>query len=107
MWAKEIVQEWLIAGMFANEEKAEERARTVVEALSNYAEMKTHSRHIHMERCQEIGLKAVELEAAKDDLQDKVLTVHHSYMHTLANTPAVKIVENHLGRAMILHVRGE
>ena len=107
VWAKEIVQEWLITGMFANEENAEERAKGVVEALTDYAEMKTHSRHIHMERCQEIGLKVVELERAKDDLQDKVLTVHHSYMHTFANTRAVKIVENHLGRAMILHVRGE
>ncbi len=34
-------------------------------------------------------------------LQDLVLTVHHCFMITLANTAAFKIVENHLGRAHI------
>lgn len=25
-----------------------------------------------------------------------MLTVHHTYMHTLGSTPAIKIVENHI-----------
>lgn len=46
------------------------------------------------------GLKVVPLE---DDqvLQDLVLTVHHSYMHTFASSHAGKIIENHLGAAII------
>ncbi len=37
---------------------------------------------------------------ASQDLQDAVLTVHHATMHTFQG-PAVKIVENHLGRAYV------
>ena len=36
-----------------------------------------------------------------DEFQDTVLTIHHCYMHTMMNTPATKIIENHLGDAMI------
>lgn len=35
------------------------------------------------------------------EFQDLLLTVHHCYMHTLSSTAAFKIVENHLGRAMV------
>ncbi len=34
-------------------------------------------------------------------LQDKVLTVHHCFMHTLANTQAFKIIEDHRGKSFI------
>ena len=30
-----------------------------------------------------------------------VLTVHHSFVNTLMNTPSLKIIENHLSRALI------
>lgn len=32
-------------------------------------------------------------------VQDLILTTHHAFMHTFANTNAIKIVENHLGVA--------
>ena len=35
-------------------------------------------------------------------LQDLVLTVHHAYMHTFSTTPAIKIIENHNGKAMVI-----
>jgi hypothetical protein len=35
------------------------------------------------------------------ELQDLVLTVHHCYMLTLSNTLALKLIENHLGRATV------
>lgn len=34
-------------------------------------------------------------------LQDLILSVHHATMLTFANTGAIKIVENHLGRAFV------
>ena len=44
------------------------------------------------------------IEEAKDEngekdsvFQDLILTVHHCYMHTLMNTQAYKMIENHLG----------
>ena len=47
-----------------------------------------------------MGLNVIALE---DDpsLQDLVLTIHHCYMHTLANTGAFKIIENQDGKAMV------
>ena len=33
--------------------------------------------------------------------QDLVLTVHHCYMHTLGNSAAYKIIENHKGKAIV------
>jgi hypothetical protein len=32
-------------------------------------------------------------------LQDLILTAHHAFMHTFSNSPATKIIENHLGIA--------
>jgi hypothetical protein len=37
----------------------------------------------------------------EQDIQDKILSVHHSFMLTFQKTAAVKIVENHLGVAYI------
>ena len=48
----------------------------------------------------EIGLKIIDLEE-NDELQDAVLSIHHCYMHTFANSNAVKIIENHNGTATI------
>ena len=47
-----------------------------------------------------IGLKIEKLE---DDqtLQDLVLSVHHSCIHTLSETPSFKIIENQNGIAFI------
>ncbi|GAI15319.1 unnamed protein product, partial [marine sediment metagenome] len=35
------------------------------------------------------------------DLQDLVLSVFHTTTHTFNATPAVKIIENHLGKAFV------
>ena len=47
------------------------------------------------------GLKNEMLEDRDAELQDLVLTVHHCFMLSLMNTHAHKIIENHLGRAMV------
>jgi len=51
-----------------------------------------------LSKCEEIGLKIERLEENKT-LQDSVLTVHHAYKHTSSRSPAIKIIENHLGIA--------
>ena len=62
-----------------------------------------------MDELKALGLEIVELEGLDDrsindckDLQDCVLTLHHSYMQTISSTEAVKIIENHNGEAMIM-----
>ncbi|MEX2605798.1 MAG: hypothetical protein WD708_00495 [Kiritimatiellia bacterium] len=38
---------------------------------------------------------------ADQELQDLILTTHHCFMHTFANTPAIKIIENQNGNSVI------
>ncbi len=78
-------------------------------ALSSHNATYSHSRHIHIDELVNLGLKIVPLEELDNrsiddckDLQDCVLTIHHSFMQTLASTNALKIVENHAGQAMII-----
>lgn len=63
-------------------------------------EGRAHNTHFEYDACVEAGLNVSRLE---DDpkFQDLVLTIHHCYMHTLSNTGAFKIIENHKGRAMV------
>jgi len=96
--------------MFSAYDDAEARAKKVVDALSSHNATYSHSRHIHMDELVNLGLDIVRLEGLDDrqiddckDLQDCVLTIHHSFMQTLSSTNALKIVENHSGQAMIIN----
>ena len=44
---------------------------------------------------------AVGLLESDQEFQDKSLSTFHATMHTVANTAAVKVVENHMGQAFI------
>ncbi len=98
--ATTIVTGWLVTGMFDGDADAGKKARKIVRSLNNHADTKTHARHIHADEASAFGLKIrmLEQDAA---LQDLVLTVHHAYMHTFAHANAVKIIENHLGSAIV------
>jgi len=101
VWSKEIVRRWLASGMFNGEVDALAKAAAIVDILSDHSETRTHSRHIHLNDCESIGLRIEKLE---DDpkLQDLVLSVHHACMHTFGRTSAVKLVENQNGNAFVL-----
>jgi ClpP class serine protease len=101
--AGQIVHEWLVTGMFNGLHDAEQQAGEVVRRLNNHSDTMTHARHIHVEEAKAIGLTVVDLES-DDQLQDLTLTVHHAFMHTLANSSAIKIIENHAGAAVMNHI---
>jgi len=99
--SKNIVRKWLETGMFENEENIEKKINNIIEKLS-HSETGTHARHIGVEICEdELQLKIVRLEALGNELQDLILTVHHAYMHTFSTTSAIKIIENHNGKALV------
>lgn len=113
-WSDFIVKQWLTENMFCQQKKKEEKAKKVVETLSSHNATYSHSRHIHAEELQKLGVKVVALEGLDNrsiedckDLQDCVLTIHHSYMHTFANSNAIKIVESHSGNTMIMNVKNK
>ena len=98
----EMVSSWLATGMFKDKNNAKEIANKIAKRLSDHERTKTHSRHIHIDDASKIGLLIKSLEKDfKQDFQDLVLTIHHSYMHTFANSTAIKIIENHLGNAVV------
>lgn len=93
-WSDEIVKDWLVSCMLKDDDNKENIADTIVSGLSNHSETKTHSRHIHMKQCKDLGLHIIDLE---DDqtLQDLVLSIHHSYMVAFSDISGImKIVEN-------------
>jgi len=103
-WAKELVRGWLETGMFKDDPDPSIKVEQIVEGLTDHAWTKSHSRHLSIKTCsEELGLTVEELE--KDDkLQDAVLSLHHAYMHTLARTSTIKIIENHLGAAFVIAI---
>lgn len=98
--SKDLVKIWLETYMFKDMDDRVEQAKSVAEWLANHGHFKSHSRHIPRDEVKKHGLTVVPLES-DPSLQDLVLSVFHATTHTLASTPAVKIVENHTGRAFI------
>lgn len=99
-WSEEITTDWLQDCMFKEDKDAKNLAKSVVSTLSSHEETKSHSRHLSNNRCKEIGLKIMDLES-DNELQDLVLSVHHSCMLTLENQNIVKIIENQNEKAFI------
>lgn len=102
--AEIFVGKFLAENMFAHLPDADRDAAVlkVVKALTDLSKNKGHDKHLHYKECKEMGLNIKELEDPADrKLQDLVLTVHHCFMYTLANTPSYKIIENHLGRRYV------
>ncbi len=99
-WASEMVEEWLAGRMLAGRPDAKAAAKSIAQALSDHDATRSHNRHIPLEAARRVGLVVDALED-DDRLQDAVLSVHHACMVTLAETAAVKLIENHEGRALI------
>ena len=99
-WSNEMTEEWLRTGMFRNHSEPDSIIKTILFELGDHAFTKSHARHLSLERCRDMGLMVVDLEA-KQELQDAVLSLHHAYMLTFSATPAFKIIENHQGVAFI------
>lgn len=98
--ARSLAEEYLKEHMFKGVQGGEELAHDAAEYFANDLVHIAHGRGIHRDKLEALQLNVENLEE-DDALQDAVLTVHHAYMHTLGMTPTVKIIENHLGHAVI------
>ena len=101
-WSNQMVEQWLATGMFHEKRNRAALAKRIVKKLGDPTLTKSHSQQLSKSTCESIGLKIAALED-NDQLQDLVLSVHHACIHTLASTPAFKIIENHRG---IAHIQG-
>jgi hypothetical protein len=100
-WSKTIVSDWLKTGMFKDDEDADTKVEAILKVLASHEATSSHARHISADNCKQMGLKITKLEEVDKKLQDLILTVHHAYMHTFYQTNAIKIIENHIRRALV------
>jgi len=82
-WAEKIVASWLENNMFYEDSDAKQKAEKISKLLGDHGESKSQSNHFSIDELKDTGLKIRELES-DNDLQDLVLTVHHTFMHTFA-----------------------
>jgi len=95
-----MVSTWLKQYMFAGDENADVKARTIADWFADYESFHSHARRVSPDEAIQKGLKVTWLES-DNRLQDAILSVHHATMHTFNLTPAAKIIENHHGRAWV------
>lgn len=100
--SRELVKTWLEGYMLKGKSDAPEQAKDISDWLANHQNFKSHGRHIPREELEKHGLTIVHLED-DETFQDASLSIFHAATHTFNGTPAVKIVENHSGRAFIKH----
>jgi hypothetical protein len=98
--AKRMAQAWLQEYMLRDDVDREAKAKSAADWFADYDYFGSHGRRVSLADVQALGLKATSLESDQA-LQDAVLTVHHCFSLTLSNTPATKIIENHLGKAYV------
>lgn len=104
-WSIDMVDQWLQTGMFEGKADAATRSRKILDELGSHALTLSHSRHISLKKAKELGIEVTVLEDHQQ-LQDLVLAIHHACTQTLTETGAFKIVENHMGVAVISVVNG-
>ena len=88
--------EWLKEYMFFGEEKktVAKKVKKILNTLNS--NNKSHSRHFNYDFCKQIGLNVEKIEDDQE-LQDLILSVHHSFIITLDSSMATKIIENQNG----------
>lgn len=101
--SEQLLRAWLGSCMFdSNIPEDSVKIDAIVNFLNEHDNSKMHARHFDSSKCRAVGLKIVDLESDQV-LQDHVLSVHHAYIHTLQSTTSLKIIENHHGKAVVLH----
>lgn len=102
--SESLVSTWLETGMFFGRTDARERAGRIVRALGSHEQTLDHGRRVGIVRAKELGINVADLETDQE-LQDLVLSVHHAYTQTLAESYVYRITENHNGIAFMQHAR--
>ncbi len=92
--------------MFAADVDGPATSRRIAEWFAEYSNFRSHARRVGRNEARSIGVRITDLES-DNLLQDAVLSVHHSCMHTFSmSARAVKIIENHHGRAWVHNYGG-
>ena len=86
-WAEKLATDWLTQANPGINVKA------VLDVFLNHKHSFSHAKHMSKQECKSAGLNIVDLEASQD-LQDAVLSLHHTYMIYFDKFLVSKAVEN-------------
>lgn len=100
VWAKSLVEKWLKENMFSDDTDRVDKVNTIINYLSDHSSTLSHSRHINAKELKNLGLKIEDMESDQE-LQDLILSVHHSTIISLTQTKCYKIIENNKGKSFI------
>lgn len=95
-----LVSEWLASYLLKGQKKAKKKAKKIARWLATHGNFKTHARPLSRDQLRAEGMPIDALEANQAE-QDAFLSIYHAAAHTFSSTPALKIIENHLGKAFI------
>lgn len=98
--AQELVAGWTDRYLLPKGRGRRAQGREIAKWLADFKTFKSHARPLHRDVLRQHGVPVTDLEEDQT-FQDLVLSVHHATQLTLGQTPAVKVVENHQGRAWI------
>lgn len=97
-----LVKDWLLSCMFKRLKNKEQIVSKILDELASHDNSKVHDRHYNINDCRNIGLKVVPLEK-NQLLQDKVLSLYHSYILTIYRMPTtLKFIESQNGQTFII-----
>lgn len=101
-WSDQLLRTFLTNCMLKNDSATsrKKKIKKIADLLGKQASSKSHSRHINPTNAASLGIVIEQLEADQT-LQDLVTTLHHAFTHTLTQTGATKIIENHNGTAHV------
>jgi hypothetical protein len=102
--AERLVAQWLEAYMFADRDDAHALAGETAHWFNNHQVHQSHGLGIGRDAAREQGIVIDDLEDDKD-LQDLVLSAFHATAITFNQSPAVKLIENHLGRRFMKSIQ--
>ena len=101
--SKNLVEGWLKTGMFKKNKKKDMIVSKICNELLSHDVSKVHDRHFDYEKCKKIGLKVEQLE--KDhDMQDKVLSIYHTYLLSVYLCPnMIKLIEGQNDSSFVIN----
>lgn len=100
--SNELAKGWLNDCMFKDDKNKRAKVNKILKEIGSHEASKMHERHYDFEKCKNIGLKVTSLED-NQDLQDKVLSLYHSYLLSIYQLPnIVKLIENQNGQSLTI-----
>jgi ATP-dependent protease ClpP protease subunit len=91
--SRDIVGKWLSSNMLEDDLSLEAKLEGILSLLCDHRESAMHNRHFSHDDLEEIGMKITMMEH-DNELQDRILTLHHAFMVTFQKTGAIKMIES-------------